>query len=284
MAATGTSRGLSPRVRGNLHKADAAHNAARSIPACAGEPRYASPRQLANPVYPRVCGGTRRTESGILAGIGLSPRVRGNLFQGRIPRRMMRSIPACAGEPYQGHPVGADRQVYPRVCGGTFGGPGSSGLPMGSIPACAGEPRTPWRRKRWRRVYPRVCGGTGQALFNGGVVVGLSPRVRGNPIRPILPLICIGSIPACAGEPIATARNRKSHEVYPRVCGGTRHSASHGETGTGLSPRVRGNQDYKNRPPRRARSIPACAGEPRRNRSTGSAPRVYPRVCGGTRV
>ena len=51
----------------------------------------------------------------------------------------------------------------------------------------------------------------------------------------------------------------------------------------GLSPRVRGNPH----PPRRQclchRSIPACAGEPRSRPGPPAAPRVYPRVCGGTR-
>ena len=51
----------------------------------------------------------------------------------------------------------------------------------------------------------------------------------------------------------------------------------------GLSPRVRGNPPWLLRICRRAGSIPACAGEPRRRRRARSAQGVYPRVCGGTR-
>ena len=47
------------------------------------------------PVYPHVCGGT-------VSNRGLSPRVRGNRFQG-----------------FQGHGQDLLNTVYPRVCGGT---------------------------------------------------------------------------------------------------------------------------------------------------------------------
>ena len=72
----------------------------------------------------------------------------------------LRSIPACAGEPYRSQPPSVAAPVYPRVCGGTqmasqWGAkadglsPRVRGNPKprqghaayaGSIPACAGEP------------------------------------------------------------------------------------------------------------------------------------------------
>ena len=52
--------GLSPRVRGNQTADAAAHLAEGSIPACAGEPIPAGLYGKVFPVYPRVCGGTRR--------------------------------------------------------------------------------------------------------------------------------------------------------------------------------------------------------------------------------
>ena len=71
--------GLSPRVRGNLHRLGRTAAGHGSIPACAGEPGYAAwlshpkgsipacagePLFVQGPwqsgrVYPRVCGGTR---------------------------------------------------------------------------------------------------------------------------------------------------------------------------------------------------------------------------------
>ena len=53
-------------------------------------------------------------------------------------------------------------------------------------------------------------------------------------------------------------------------------------SGSGLSPRVRGNpHDLKNALLSR-RSIPACAGEPYAGALPGISAGVYPRVCGGT--
>ena len=70
-------------------------------------------------------------------------------------------------------------------------------------------------------------------------------------------------------------------KVYPRVCGGILFHSMSMVIGSGLSPRVRGNQltnDIRLTP---VGSIPACAGE-----STGISffrvnITVYPRVCGG---
>ena len=72
----------------------------------------------------------------------------------------------------------------------------------------------------------------------------------------------LGSIPACAGEPIPIMMNSKGIRVYPRVCGGTCGVVSRGITYQGLSPRVRGNRCDNEIAVSSGRSIPACAGEP----------------------
>ena len=132
-----------------------------------------------------------------------------------------------------------------------------------SIPACAGEPigRRPQRRPCG--VYPRVCGGTALASGDHGPVPGLSPRVRGNQPRGGDSGHCVGSIPACAGEPPAPRLPRGFCRVYPRVCGGTEVGPSRLPLYMGLSPRVRGNPLTGTDAGSFARSIPACAGEPR---------------------
>ena len=198
-------RGLSPRVRGNLALPGPPALRHRSIPACAGAPpsfRFV----LFDPwVYPRVCGGTytppRRV--GVQAG----------------------SIPACAGEPNGQVGHNERPRVYPRVCGGTpcpvplhlrLAGLSprvrgnqvvidSEPMHIGSIPACAGEPRLQPSCLGERRVYPRVCGGTGPYTTRIKTSDGLSPRVRGNPLPASTCALCVGSIPACAGEPLPCA-------------------------------------------------------------------------------
>ena len=202
----------------------------------------------------------------MLANMGLSPRVRGNLYIITEHLGYVRSIPACAGEPggWRGRWLAA--RVYPRVCGGTSSAVVSvlvrAGLSprvrgnllltgisvdrMGSIPACAGEPQKRHSQSGSKRVYPRVCGGTGAAYAARCPDKGLSPRVRGN-----LPLVPAAddqkrSIPACAGEPFPTDWQHYAMTVYPRVCGGT---------------------------------VPPPDAD-----ADSRAAEVYPRVCGGTRV
>ena len=91
-----------------------------------------------------------------------------------------------------------------------------------------------------------------------------------------------GSIPACAGEPTDCALCFFQQRVYPRVCGGTGLQVRQEALRTGLSPRVRGNPLACHVLFPRARSIPACAGEPGCATSGIFCATVYPRVCGGT--
>ena len=112
---------------------------------------------------------------------------------------------------------------------------------------------------------------------------GLSPRVRGNHAFPALSTIGQGSIPACAGEPWCGRSSMTGWMVYPRVCGGTWGCVVIQRLANGLSPRVRGNRQYKLCHVLLLGSIPACAGEPRNMTPSPPPPRsVYPRVCGGT--
>ena len=165
LSAMGSPPGLSPRVRGNLQIGQKLVSKSGSIPACAGEPRTQGRSARSPKVYPRVCGGTPSTCTGVAIVRGLSPRVRGNLTLSVASRVINGSIPACAGEPAGSPPMSSSTGVYPRVCGGTprllllvivvVGlSPRVRGnrsvvrpavIPSRSIPACAGEP------SRWSR-------------------------------------------------------------------------------------------------------------------------------------
>ena len=92
--------GLSPRVRGNRTVAGNRTTARRSIPACAGEPLGRPLFPLGGEVYPRVCGGTFHSQLAPSQRRGLSPRVRGNPPACSPQWTAGRSIPACAGEPW----------------------------------------------------------------------------------------------------------------------------------------------------------------------------------------
>ena len=72
--------------------------------------------------------------------------------------------------------------------------------------------------------------------------MGLSPRVRGNPPATGYMVADLGSIPACAGEPVMACIQWQMRTVYPRVCGGTMLVGTVARLRRGLSPRVRGNR------------------------------------------
>ena len=174
------SRGLSPRVRGNLVLARDVPPFPRSIPARAGEPSSSCSALPLATVYPRACGGTSKSGEVAYRLAGLSPRVRGNHDLSRSLVYSFRSIPARAGEPQIGWADLSIRKVYPRACGGTRDAahldiarqglsPRVRGNPMhqlfgsptvGSIPARAGEPLTAAEGLILYKVYPRACGGT----------------------------------------------------------------------------------------------------------------------------
>ena len=127
--------GLSPRVRGNPLPDGSSLVGGRSIPACAGEPRWLRlPGRLVR-VYPRVCGGTDRCRTQECSRRGLSPRVRGNRLPLPPQPGFPRSIPACAGEPRVFPVEYPSLEVYPRVCGGT------SSSSMNMLLICGLSPR-----------------------------------------------------------------------------------------------------------------------------------------------
>ena len=208
--------------------------------------------------------------------------MRGNRHRALVRRYRRRSIPACAGEPIVRMSPSVQKEVYPRVCGGTHGelrrvrpvlglsprvrGNLATRCPAcaakGSIPACAGEPCAGVLIRSICRVYPRVCGGTTNDASSGDRPAGLSPRVRGNLDRDSIPGHETRSIPACAGEPSSRTSAGAESAVYPRVCGGTRSRDGGSRDQVGLSPRVRGNPFPQVYTSVHIRSIPACAGEP----------------------
>ena len=132
------------------------------------------------------------------------------------------------------------------------------------------------------RVYPRVYGGTCISCLTECKSRGLSPRVRGNHARLAAPHVRAGSIPACTGEPRTWPGIGWPRRVYPRVYGGTPDHVPPLHPVRGLSPRVRGNPLRGRLGMHRARSIPACTGEPCIRRPYSRSYGVYPRVYGGT--
>ena len=111
--------GLSPRGRGNLRTRPRGRSSRRSIPAWAGKPAIALIAGMLPRVYPRVGGETEVGDLINVAGVGLSPRGRGNPSTHQEIWSIVRSIPAWAGKPLDSPGTLRGRRVYPRVGGET---------------------------------------------------------------------------------------------------------------------------------------------------------------------
>ena len=178
-----------------------------------------------------------------------------------------------------GEDIGSEGRS-PRVRGSPGYIEGGNVIP-GSIPACAGEPRDDPRRRCAGRVDPRVCGGASCGVRRRTRDRGRSPRVRGSPRHRQDRRHHLGSIPACAGEPIRDWRLAFMERVDPRVCGGAHGPVHPSDDARGRSPRVRGSLSSPEVNAAAKRSIPACAGEPTIRPNALTFIRVDPRVCGG---
>ena len=109
---------------------------------------------------------------------GSSPRVRGTLEGTDEQLKLVRFIPACAGNTWTWTARRPTPTVHPRVCGEHVGGGAVRGLGAGSsprvrgtqharggpgahhrfIPACAGNTPRSSPSRGSRPVHPRVCG------------------------------------------------------------------------------------------------------------------------------
>ena len=134
----GLSVGSSPRVRGTDYFFLSLAHKSRFIPACAGNSKDKEGESAPIPVHPRVCG-----EQGYLGRLdvnerGSSPRVRGTGSSHASNSRVLRFIPACAGNSFVRIVTCITTSVHPRVCGEQSVQVGSSQTRVGSSPRVRG--------------------------------------------------------------------------------------------------------------------------------------------------
>ena len=273
-----------------------------SIPAHAGKPRPNQTERIARWVYPRACGETVLWGLSYSLWEGLSPRMRGNLYDRHPDQSRAGSIPAHAGKPALLLPAIPRSRVYPRACGetmlkgelletwwglsprmrGNLTEASSSAWITRSIPAHAGKPQDGRALQYVPRVYPRACGETMAKAKEIRRNQGLSPRMRGNLQIALANGASAGSIPAHAGKPGHDRQGYDREGVYPRACGETICREFGSCFPRGLSPRMRGNPGHATGAGPARGSIPAHAGKPQIGLVLGYLPMVYPRACGET--
>ena len=167
-----------------------------------------------------MCGEKLHPFPLVMALIGSSPRVRGEILMGYLTFFLMGIIPACAGRSQQKQHGGCLGRDHPRVCGEKqatkrpclrFAGSSPrvrgegprrmrGGLRPRIIPACAGRRQREACAPRPLQDHPRVCGEKGAKWRNRIAHQGSSPRVRGEVNIPRLAAWLKGIIPACAGR------------------------------------------------------------------------------------
>ena len=192
--------GRSPLARGSQGQGQGQGHQTRSIPACAGEPPSPCFRVPLRRVDPRLRGGAKSSRAREQERDGRSPLARGSQMRSGGTRYVVRSIPACAGEPSSTRAPSVAARVDPRLRGGAipyFGRrvnvQGRSPLARGSrgysrrsfpslrsIPACAGEPSTLPVDREPCRVDPRLRGGALATPTCRDPDKGRSPLARGS--------------------------------------------------------------------------------------------------------
>ena len=295
-----TGAGSSPRLRGTstMHLLDSVFD--RFIPAPAGNIKVICSDILNTPVHPRACG-----EHGACCGTmgrcgGSSPRLRGTFDLAGYPLNLIRFIPAPAGNIRSSGRACTRTPVHPRACGEHSFGLFDIERPFGSSPrlrgTCPAEPppatycrfipapagNIPFRYRAYScsTVHPRACGEHRVSATSALTAAGSSPRLRGTSHGRTDGAADNRFIPAPAGNITIIVLAATITPVHPRACG--EHQYYHwNQTGVdGSSPRLRGTYRRPVYSERRARFIPAPAGNIENGGLTGPELPVHPRACG----
>ena len=236
---TDISAGSSPRMRGTLLHRLASGVGVRIIPAHAGNSLVHGTRSALLADHPRACGelGSKPTTSG--TGRGSSPRMRGTHVGMLTERRLIRIIPAHAGNSSPRHDHRSRHTDHPRACGELTGHPiggvlrtGSSprmrgtqaemGIEIGDrriIPAHAGNSSSRRGSSPIHPDHPRACGELHGMPLAPIDVSGSSPRMRGTHSQKAVIQAVRRIIPAHAGNSGDCVAIDCSAADHPRACG-----------------------------------------------------------------
>ena len=152
--------GSSPRMRGKRHPPSPCNPVMRIIPAHAGQTVSNSSRTSARSDYPRACGANHDCVRPLFRPFGSSPRMRGKHAVAGAARRVVRIIPAHAGQTSgltYPMPSVAD---HPRACGANFRVREVVDAYAGSSPRMRGKRLHKRHRGKPVRIIPAHAGQT----------------------------------------------------------------------------------------------------------------------------
>ena len=152
--------GSSPRMRGKLSPTTSRYNFPRIIPAHAGQTAPYVHRTFCRADHPRACGANGGANCRRWHAIGSSPRMRGKHAVAGAARRVVRIIPAHAGQTSgltYPMPSVAD---HPRACGANFRVREVVDAYAGSSPRMRGKRLHKRHRGKPVRIIPAHAGQT----------------------------------------------------------------------------------------------------------------------------
>ena len=177
-----------------------------------------------------------------LAPEGIIPAYAGNTLIRRRRWRRRRDHPRVCGE---------HRECLAVLAGGLGSSPRMRGTPCkscrlrcpnGIIPAYAGNTVCLPVYSPCLRDHPRVCGEHMASSDGSETVLGSSPRMRGTPDLHNRFVVCIGIIPAYAGNTEGILQTPECLRDHPRVCGEHPYRIIPIPEDMGSSPRMRGTR------------------------------------------
>ena len=163
---------------------------------------------------------------------------------------------------------------------GTHRGQGARKHPGRFIPARAGNTRWWGRGAAGSAVHPRSRGEHNPSGAGNEAAIGSSPLARGTPPDLTLPASPPRFIPARAGNTGRARRTSLGGSVHPRSRGEHIAGVPLAWAHDGSSPLARGTHRPSDGDARRARFIPARAGNTRSSPGCSPSPPVHPRSRG----
>ncbi len=294
------SAGSSPRERGEGLRPHGRRRVRRFIPARTGRGSPAPSAPSPSAVHPRangerVCFRSRRSAS-----TGSSPRERGEAHNRGPVAELGRFIPARTGRGLCYWFSACRESVHPRANGerekslpSLLMAPGSSPRERGEglitpgvrsdarfIPARTGRGRM---RQAWKpetAVHPRANGERGAVDELPGIRDGSSPRERGEGSRRFVRAADDRFIPARTGRGGVSPSMRSRISVHPRANGERLSDESERGSGSGSSPRERGEVEHVGVLGQEHRFIPARTGRGPASAAAPAPPPVHPRANG----
>ncbi len=274
--------------------------AQRCIPAHAGNGAKRQAGCAEASVHPRACGERAKYGQTTVEQRGASPRMRGTVSSPLLRFRLLRCIPAHAGNGPALRMKLMWATVHPRACGERSlaqlerrWGAGASPRMRGTealahnaaaivrcIPAHAGNGSTWPISQLLLPVHPRACGERVLAGSNGGEELGASPRMRGTGRSSAGSPAGVRCIPAHAGNGRRWPAAESPRPVHPRACGERRVAVLLADFHCGASPRMRGTVRGQRGTNACGRCIPAHAGNGGCHGSSPQVVSVHPRACG----